>query len=207
MSSNPRYRPGDKIGGHYRVREVKMGGMGEVYLALDPPLDRIVAIKVLKPRFITEESHLRRFVREARAASALSHSHVAHIYEIGQDGNLHFIAMEYIDGQTLSERITYGLTLAETIDFSVQIVDALDAAHSKGIIHRDIKPGNLLLAEGGVKIADFGIGTYTRNLLRYLARIDHESEYVLLCHETDLAIGPQLGPNFRTVLEPPPGSP
>ena len=133
--------------------------MGEVYLAEDPRLDRTVAIKTLRPQFVSDPSRLNRFVQEAKAASALSHAHVAHIYEIGEEDGIHFIAMEYVDGQTLAERIQNDqLSISDIISFAVQIADALDTAYSKGVIHRDIKPANVMVtARNEIKVLDFGL--------------------------------------------------
>lgn len=133
--------------------------MGEVYLAEDPRLDRTVAIKILRPEFVSDPSRLKRFIQEAKAASALSHSHVAHIYEIGEEEGIHFIAMEFVDGITLSEKMqSEQLSVSAIIDFAVEIADALDAAYSKGIIHRDIKPANIMVTtRNEIKVLDFGL--------------------------------------------------
>lgn len=133
--------------------------MGEVYLAEDPRLDRTVAIKILRPEFVSDPSRLKRFILEAKAASALSNSHVAHIYEIGEEDGIHFIAMEFVDGITLGEKMqSEQLSVSEILSFAVQIADALDAAYSKGIIHRDIKPANIMVTRRNeIKVLDFGL--------------------------------------------------
>jgi len=146
--------------GHYRIiRQLGVGGMGEVYLAEDPRLDRTVAIKILRPEFVSDPSRLKRFILEAKAASAISHSHVAHIYEIGEEEGIHFIAMEFVDGITLGEKMqSEQLSVSAIINFAVQIADALDAAYSKGIIHRDIKPANIMVTRrNDIKVLDFGL--------------------------------------------------
>ena len=146
--------------GHYDVQSLLgAGGMGEVYLARDSRLDRAVALKVLPPDFAQDRDRVERFVREARAASALNHPNVATIYDVGQSDDIPFIAMEYVDGITIAARLAdRALTTAEIIDITVQVADALDAAHANGITHRDIKPANVMLtSRGRVKVLDFGI--------------------------------------------------
>jgi serine/threonine-protein kinase len=138
--------------------------MGEVYLAHDPRLDRQTALKVLPTDVAANHDLMRRFVQEARAASALKHPNVAHIYEIGECNNIHFIAMEYVEGQTLASKIGgKPMKPAEIAEIGAQIADALDEAHTKGITHRDIKPANVMLTRRGqVKILDFGLAKMRR---------------------------------------------
>ncbi|MBV9210537.1 MAG: serine/threonine protein kinase, partial [Acidobacteria bacterium] len=128
--------------GHYKiVSHLGAGGMGEVYLAEDARLGRQVALKILPSYFVSDETRLRRFQREARAASALNHPNILTIHEVGELGGVHFIATEYIDGETLRELCAArNLSLREITDISVQAASALVAAHAAGIIHRDIKP-------------------------------------------------------------------
>ncbi len=145
---------------HYRILSLLgKGGMGEVFLAEDTRLHRKVALKVLLPEVAEDTGKLARFVQEARAASALSHPNAAHIYEIGEAGGRHFLAMEYIDGQTLETRSSgESLPMVEMLSFAIQVADALDAAHARGIVHRDIKPANLMIdPRGHVKVLDFGL--------------------------------------------------
>jgi len=137
--------------------------MGEVYLARDSQLDRLVAIKVLPSLVARDQQRLHRFLQEARAASALNHPNAAHIYEIGEAetnaGKIHFIAMEYVEGQPLDALIG-GRPMANTqlVDIASQIADALDEAHGKGITHRDIKSSNIMVTpRGRVKVLDFGL--------------------------------------------------
>src|SRR5262245_4038734 len=151
--------------GHYRVESLLgAGGMGRVYLAFDPRLDRVVALKILPPDLIGDVDRLQRFTREAKAASALNHPNVATIHDIGESAGVRFIVMEYVEGHTLAEKIVGGsLAVAEILDIAVQVADALDAAHAKGITHRDIKPANLMLTpRRQVKVLDFGIAKTVR---------------------------------------------
>ena len=145
---------------HYRVvSQLGQGGMGAVYLADDTRLGRRVALKVLPPDVASDPERLQRFVQEAKLASALTHPNVAYIHEIGQVGDLWFLAMEYVEGEPLSNRIREGpMKIAEILPIGIQVADALDDAHAKGIVHRDIKPGNLMLTpRGHVKVLDFGL--------------------------------------------------
>ena len=145
---------------HYRIVEkLGAGAMGEVYLAKDTKLDRTVALKILPPAFAENPERLERFVREAKAASAIKHANVAHIYEIGESDGVHFIAMEHVEGETLAARLSgKPLPTKEILDIGVQVADALDEAHGKRITHRDIKPGNLMLTDRGqIKMLDFGL--------------------------------------------------
>ena len=133
--------------------------MGEVYLAKDTKLDRTVALKILPPEFAENPERLERFVREAKAASAIKHANVAHIYEIGEADGIHFIAMEHVEGETLAARLSgKPLPTKDILDIGAQVADALDEAHGRGITHRDIKPGNLMLTDRGqIKMLDFGL--------------------------------------------------
>jgi len=145
---------------HYRVvSPLGQGGMGAVYLADDTRLGRRVALKVLPPEFAADPDRMHRFVQEARLASALTHPNVATIFEIGEQGELWFLAMEYVEGRPLAQRIPEGpLKISELVQVGMQVADALDDAHSKGIIHRDIKPANLMITpRGHVKVLDFGL--------------------------------------------------
>src|ERR1700733_11107138 len=146
--------------GHYRVvSRLGQGGMGAVYLADDTRLGRRVALKVLPPDVAADPDRMNRFVQEARLASALTHPNVAYIHEIGQDGDLWFLAMEYVDGSPLTSVIREGpMKISEILPIGIQVADALDDAHQKGIVHRDIKPANLMLTpRGHVKVLDFGL--------------------------------------------------
>jgi len=149
---------------HYRIlSELGAGGMGEVYLAEDTRLNRKVALKILPADVAANEDRMRRFVQEAKAASALNHPNIITIYEIDQVDSVYFIASEFIDGQTLRKRMrNESLKLGQALDLAVQIAGALSEAHAAGIIHRDIKPDNIMLRRDGiVKVLDFGLAKLT----------------------------------------------
>ncbi len=144
---------------HYRiVSKIGAGGMGEVYLAKDTKLDRKVALKILPSEFAEDKDRMSRFVREAKSASALNHPNIITIHEIGESDGTHFIAMEFIDGMTLSDYAKANpLNIKAAIEIAIQIASALDEAHAAGIVHRDIKPDNVMVRSNGlVKILDFG---------------------------------------------------
>lgn len=151
--------PGAVIGHYQIVAPLGAGGMGEVFLANDRRLDRQVAIKVIASDVAGEPERLRRFIREARTASSLSHPHIAHVYEIGEASGMHFIAMEYVRGESLARRIAgKPMPPSDVIVYATQIADALDEAHSQGVIHRDLKPANAIISpRGRLKILDFGL--------------------------------------------------
>ncbi len=138
--------------GRYEIRQLLgAGGLGEVYLAEDTRLERKVALKVLLADFAQNVERMRRFVQEAKAASALNHPNILTVYEIGSFENSRFIATELIKGETLRERLQgESLTLRETLDATAQIASALNAAHSASIVHRDIKPENVMLRDDGL---------------------------------------------------------
>jgi serine/threonine-protein kinase len=136
---------------HYAIVEkLGEGGMGVVYKAHETHLDRFVALKVLPPEKVADAERKRRFVREAKAASALNHPNIITIYDIDQESGTDFMAMEYVDGQTLSRLIARGLAPKEAVKYATQITDALAAAHAVGIIHRDLKPANVMVTEAGL---------------------------------------------------------
>ncbi len=149
---------------HYQILEkLGEGGMGVVYKARDSHLDRFVAIKVLPPERVADPERKLRFVQEAKAASALNHPNIVHIYDIDQQDGVDYIAMEYVAGKTLDQLIARkGMGLNETLRCAVQMADALTAAHEAGIIHRDVKPGNVMVTDKGlVKVLDFGLAKLT----------------------------------------------
>lgn len=153
---------------HYKIiSKLGSGGMGEVFLAQDTKLDRTVAIKILPADLASDKERMRRFVQEAKTASALDHPNVAQIFEIGEADGIHFIAMQYIEGQTLdSISKARQLESNEIVDIAIQAADALDAANSKSIIHRDIKAANIMInPRGQVKVLDFGLAKFETNNL------------------------------------------
>ncbi|MEW6734797.1 MAG: protein kinase, partial [Acidobacteriota bacterium] len=144
---------------HYSILDrIGVGGMSEVYKAFDPRLDRTIALKVLNKITVADEGKRQRFIQEARAASALNHPNILTIYEIGQEGEHHFIATEYIEGQTLREKLQSGaLPLQVIFEIAIQVAKALGVAHLAGIVHRDIKPENIMIRpDGYIKVLDFG---------------------------------------------------
>src|SRR5712675_671022 len=146
--------------GHYRIESlIGIGGMGEVYLARDERLGRKVALKLLPDSLTIDETQLSRFKNEARSASALNHPNILTVYEIGTEGNRHFIATEFIEGMTLRAALARGrMSVHDALEIVVQVASALSAAHETGVVHRDIKPENImLLPDGYVKVLDFGI--------------------------------------------------
>ncbi len=152
--------------GHYKIKKLLgRGGMGEVFLAEDVKLNRKVALKFLSASISDDENRLRRFEREAFAASALNHPNILTIHEFGAENETHFLAAEYVEGETLRERIKGGeLNLKEILNIAEQAAFALSAAHASGIVHRDIKPENIMVrADGIVKVLDFGLAKLAEN--------------------------------------------
>src|SRR5512138_2621720 len=146
--------------GRYEIRsKIGEGGMGEVYLAQDTELDRKVALKILPADVSSNRNRIDRFVREAKSAAALSHPNIAQIFEIGKDAGTHFIAMEFIDGQTLREKIYSESTeLRKLLRYLQHAAEGLAKAHAAGIVHRDLKPDNIMVTrDGHAKILDFGL--------------------------------------------------
>jgi len=153
--------------GHYRIdAKLGEGGMGVVYRAIDTRLDRPVAIKVLPPDNVAQPDRKRRFVQEAKSASSLNHPGIVHVYDVGAADGVDFIAMEYVEGATLQTLIgRKGLSVSQAVPLAVGIADALAAAHAAGIVHRDVKPGNIMVsAAGHVKILDFGLAKLNERL-------------------------------------------
>jgi eukaryotic-like serine/threonine-protein kinase len=158
----------DKVS-HYRILEkLGAGGMGEVYLAEDMKLGRKVAIKILSEEYTTNRDRLQRFEQEAAAASNLNHPNILTIHEVGTDNGRHFIATEYIDGLTLRRKaVASHLEIPEILDIAVQVASALEEAHAAGIVHRDIKPDNIMVRRNGyVKVLDFGLAKLTETVDR-----------------------------------------
>src|SRR5437588_11632220 len=145
---------------HYRiVSKIGAGGMGEVYLAQDTKLDRKVALKILPAEVASNRDRMERFIREAKAAAALNHPNIAHIYEIGEHDGVNFIAMEFIDGQTLRQLIhSRRSELSKLLRYLQHAAEGLAKAHAVGIVHRDLKPDNIMITrDSHAKLLDFGL--------------------------------------------------
>ena len=168
--------PGTKLGPYEILASVGAGGMGEVYRARDTRLDRTVAIKIL-PLHLSSNLHLKqRFEREARTISSLSHPNICSLYDIGHQDGIDYLVMEFLEGETLAERLSKGaLPMDQVLRYGMQIADALDKAHKQGIVHRDLKPGNIMITEIGGKASGFWTGeaagststTASREFLRW----------------------------------------
>jgi len=150
--------PGSVLGPYEIIEKTGSGGMGEVFRAKDTRLDRIVAIKTLPPTVAANPDLRQRFEREAKTISSLNHPNICTLYDIGREEGIDFLVMEFIEGETLSERIKRGpIPLDELLQIAGQIADALDKAHRQGLVHRDLKPANVMLTESGAKLLDFGL--------------------------------------------------
>jgi DNA helicase II / ATP-dependent DNA helicase PcrA len=167
---------------HYRIMEpIGAGGMGAVFKAWDKKLHRIVAIKLLPNEYLSQQDRRRRFFQEARAASALNHPHILTVYDVGEDNGKPYIAMEYVEGDTVRQKIEAGaLKIKEMLDIAIQISDGLAKAHDLGIIHRDLKPENLMISRDGyAKILDFGLAKLVAQRERAIAVADSEQKTLL----------------------------
>jgi hypothetical protein len=152
---------GERLGPYEIAALIGAGGMGEVYRARDTRLQRTVAIKVVRPELAQHEEFIARFRREARAISALNHPHLCSLYDIGVQNGLHYLVMEFVEGESLDQVLNRGpLPLEYVLRYGSEIADALNAAHAHGIIHRDLKPANILISKGGVKVLDFGLAIH-----------------------------------------------
>jgi eukaryotic-like serine/threonine-protein kinase len=166
---------GTRLGPYEILAAVGAGGMGEVYKACDTRLNRIVAIKVLLPHFTSEPDSKHRFDREARAIAALSHPHICSIFDVGHQDGTGFLVMEYLDGETLAQRLGRGkLPVDQALRYAIEIADALAAAHKGGVVHRDLKPSNVILTSSGAKLLDFGLarmgGAATQHTATHIAQ-------------------------------------
>ncbi len=149
---------GTQLGPYEVLSPLGAGGMGEVYKARDTRLDRTVAVKVLPSHLSSSEEVRQRFEREAKTISSLSHPHICALYDVGNQDGVEYLVMEYLEGETLADRLLKGpLPAEQTLRFGIEIADALDKAHRQGVVHRDLKPGNVMLTKTGVKLLDFGL--------------------------------------------------
>ncbi len=150
--------PGARLGPYEMLASIGAGGMGQVYKARDTRLDRVVAVKILSPVFAHDPQLRQRFDREARTVAALNHPHICVLHDIGQQGDISYLVMEYLEGETLASRLARGpLPPDEVVRYGTEIADALDRAHRHGVIHRDLKPANVMLTRSGAKLLDFGL--------------------------------------------------
>src|SRR5215510_11656342 len=163
LSNEPPSLIGRKLGPYQIQVALGAGGMGEVYKARDTRLNRTVAIKVL-PRYLSERADLRqRFEREARAIAGLNHPNICALHDVGREEGIDFLVMEYVEGETLSKRLRKGhLPTEQLLRTAVEIATALDQVHRRGVIHRDLKPGNIMLTKTGTKLLDFGLAKQNR---------------------------------------------
>src|SRR2546428_2805445 len=149
---------GMRLGPYEILSVLGAGGMGEVYRARDTRLDRIVAIKILPEHLSSNPQVRERFEREAKAISSLSHPHICALYDVGNQVGIDFLVMEFLEGETLAQRLRKGsLPVEQTLRYAIEITDALDTAHKHAVIHRDLKPGNIMLTNTGAKLLDFGL--------------------------------------------------
>jgi serine/threonine protein kinase len=147
-----------RVGPYEILSAIGAGGMGEVYRARDTRLDRIVAVKVLPDHAAARPELRERFEREARTVASLNHAHICTLYDIGHQDGTDYLVMEYLEGETLAERLKKGpLPLTQALQYAIEIADALDKAHRRGVTHRDLKPGNIMLTKSGTKLLDFGL--------------------------------------------------
>jgi len=156
-----RLAPGARLGPYEIVEPIGAGGMGEIYRACDKRLGRAVAVKILAAGLMHQAEIRRRFETEAQAISKLNHPHICTLYDIGAEGDIDYLVMEYLEGQTLAERLKRGpLPYAETVRVALEVASALAYAHARGVVHRDLKPGNIMLTALGAKLLDFGLARW-----------------------------------------------
>src|ERR1700686_4336451 len=150
--------PGTKLGPYEIQSPLGAGGMGEVYRAKDTRLDRTVAIKILPAHLSSDPVRKQRFEREAKTISSLNHPNICVLHDVGQQDGIDYLVMECVEGKTLAKRLEKGaLPLEQVLKYGTQIADALDKAHRSGVVHRDLKPGNIMLTPAGAKLLDFGL--------------------------------------------------
>jgi eukaryotic-like serine/threonine-protein kinase len=150
--------PGTRLGPYEIGAPLGAGGMGEVYRALDTRLERTVAIKILPVQLSSDPVRKQRFEREAKTVSSLNHPHICVLHDVGSQDGISYLVMECVEGETLAKRLDKGpLPLEQVLKYGMQIADALDKAHRSGVVHRDLKPGNIMLTPSGAKLLDFGL--------------------------------------------------
>src|SRR5579864_2622829 len=149
---------GTRLGPYEIQSPLGAGGMGEVYRARDKRLERIVAVKILPSHLSEDPEAKQRFDREARTISSLNHPSICTLYDVGHQDGIDYLVMEYLEGQTLADRLSKGpLPIDQVLQYAIEITEALDTAHKHGIVHRDLKPGNIVLTKTGAKLLDFGL--------------------------------------------------
>src|SRR5271154_901516 len=149
---------GTKLGPYEVVSPAGAGGMGEVYRAIDTRLDRTVAIKILPAHLSSNPEAKQRFEREARAISSLNHPNICTLYDVGHQDGIDYLVMEFLEGETLASRLARGpLPPDQVLKYGIEICEGMEKAHKTGVIHRDLKPGNIMLTKGGAKLMDFGL--------------------------------------------------
>src|SRR6266850_7780676 len=150
--------PGVRLGPYEILDAIGAGGMGEVYRAKDTRLDRTVAIKILPAHLSSDPLSKQRFEREAKTISSLNHPHICVLYDVGSQDGVEYLVMECVEGETLTQRLEKGpMPLEQVLKFGAQTADGLDKAHRSGVVHRDLKPGNIMLTPTGAKLLDFGL--------------------------------------------------
>jgi eukaryotic-like serine/threonine-protein kinase len=153
---------GTKLGPYEIQSPLGAGGMGEVYRARDTRLDRTVAVKILPAHLSSNPEAKQRFEREARAVSSLNHPHICTLYDVGHQDGTDYLVMEFLEGETLAERLRRGpLPLQQVLKYGIEIGQGLERAHRTGVVHRDLKPGNIMLTKSGAKLMDFGLAKAT----------------------------------------------
>ena len=181
--------PGTKLGPYEIQSALGAGGMGEVYRARDTRLDRSVAIKILSAQLSSDPVRKQRFEREAKTISSLNHPHICVLHDVGHQDGIDYLVMECVEGETLAKRIEKGpLPLDQVLKVGAQIADALDKAHRSGVVHRDLKPGNIMLPPTGAKLLDFGLAKPSISLAGWRSVTAPAGE-AIGCHEPGTIVG------------------
>ena len=186
-------RPGSRLGPYEVITLLGAGGMGQVYKARDTRLGRFVGLKVLRGDFARDPERRKRFEREARAVSSLNHPRICTLYDVGQDKGREFLVMEFLEGETLEQRLQRGpLPLEVAVQHAIEIAEALDHAHRLGFTHRDLKPGNVMLTRGGAKLLDFGLAKERNTAAEATGALDRSLERLERKREQDPALSEAL---------------